>query len=127
MWEQGFKQLKECDHKKKFLINPDCNHYSRFQILGLFLVVGLPVFYLENKELLPLPRPLPQKQKNCNQKSDSTSKLDMDPRTKLQLEFNLDLGLTDIGPKPKNRPLAKTGLKLCPQIQVYRFRFSIFF
>lgn len=51
----------------------------------------------------------------------------MDPRTKLQLEFDLDLGLTKIGPKPKNRPLAKTGLKLSPQIQVYRFRFSIFF
>jgi len=50
----------------------------------------------------------------------------MDPRTKLQLEFDLDLGLTKIGPKPKNRPVAKTGLKLSPQIQVYRFRFSFF-
>ncbi len=124
MREQGFKQLKECDHKKKFLINPHCNHYFQFQILGPFLVIGLPAFNLENKELFP---PLPQKTKNCNQKSDSTSKLDMDPRTKLQLEFNLDLGLTKIAHKPKNRPLAKTGLKLSPQIQVYRFRFSIFF
>lgn len=51
----------------------------------------------------------------------------MDPRTKLQLEFNLDLVLSKIGLKPKNRHLAKTGLKLSPQIQVYRFRFSIFF
>lgn len=57
MWEQGFKQLKECDHKKKFLINPHCNHYSRFQILGLFPVVGLPAFNLENKELSPHPSP----------------------------------------------------------------------
>jgi hypothetical protein len=53
MWEQGFKQLKECDLKKKFLINPHCNHYSWFQILGLFLLVGLPAFNLENKELQP--------------------------------------------------------------------------
>ncbi len=121
MWEQGFKQLKECDQKKKFLINPHCNHYSRFQILGLFLVVELPAFNLENKELF---RPPPPKTKNCNQKSDSTSKLDMDPRTKLQLEFNLDLGLTKIGHKPKNGPLNWT--KTQPPIQVYRFRFSIF-
>jgi hypothetical protein len=57
MWEQGFKQLKECDHKQKFLINPHCNHCSLFQILGLFLVVGLPAFNLENKELFPRPSP----------------------------------------------------------------------